>query len=190
MIPVQLTCIGSCTCSKFQTFAETCFKESCAQSHLKEGLDAISVTCANYTTTITSSQPSTITPTSSSSSSSVHSTISGKLISTDGTFTQTTLTSFGGGPAATQNTALPPGWPSSIIGPACVPMHNLPNGSYPAHSNWTNGIIYVNGTWMNSSCVSNLSATGVEQVSVNGGSRVWMSMASLFFCGFVAFVFL
>jgi hypothetical protein len=198
---------GSCTCSKFQPFAKSCFESSCAPSHLQQGLDAISVTCANYTTITTSTQPSSTTTLLTNSRTSSQSSIISDAKFT-GTTTHTTTgysTSWTGvtsDPVPTtwttttsdpaQNTALPPGWPSSIIGPACVPIHGEPNSSYPLHNNWTNGIVWVNGTgWMNSSCISNVSASkGVEQVSVNGGARIWVSMISLGLCGFIAFVFL
>lgn len=88
-------------------------------------------------------------------------------------------------PLPTGSGDIPPGGgPASVIGPACVPIHGELNSSYPNKDNWTNGIIYRNGTWRNSSCVpanGTPGAYGYEQVSVNEAALVrvgsWLAMA-------------
>jgi hypothetical protein len=76
----------------------------------------------------------------------------------------------------------PGGGPSSVIGPACVPIHGQLNSSFPSNSNWTDGIVYSNGTWENSSCVpANGTTWKPEQVGTNEAAMVrtgsWLAVA-------------
>ena len=81
----------------------------------------------------------------------------------------------------TANTGLPdPNWPSAIIGPACVPIHGLRNSSIPDRGNWTDGIVWYNGSWRNSSCTPNATnGNHPLQVTTSGTMSLMISMSSI-----------
>ncbi|TID21334.1 hypothetical protein E6O75_ATG04729 [Venturia nashicola] len=167
-----------CACSSFQGDVKSCVSSSCATSYFQEAEDLMTTNCKPVVTTTpsissktsTTSKPltsktTTKSPTSSGTTTPVANT---RTFSIDtsvspGIFPPTTSTvsyawttayTFAPGPKATSLGDTPPGGgPASVIGPACVPIHGPVNSSYPNKGNWTDGIIYVNGTWRNSSCV-------------------------------------
>ena len=76
MLILLFPLLGSCHCSGFVPYTNSCVTTSCATPHLKPALDTISGSCAQYVSTSSSSHSTSTTRSSSSSSSSTSSTSS------------------------------------------------------------------------------------------------------------------